>query len=189
MSTALVVVGVVVLLLLVVVGMYNGLVRRRVECDNGWSQIDVQCKRRYDLIPNLVEIVKGYAAHEKTTLSAVIEARNQAARVPPGAEHAAARATAEGAFTAAIGRLFAVAEAYPDLKANQNFGALQEEVASTENRIGFARQHFNDVVAQYEQSRMTFPTNFVAGMFGFAKRDFFQLDEAAARQAPQVKLT
>ncbi len=171
------------------IGMYNGLVRRRVDCDNGWSQIDVQLKRRYDLIPNLVETVKGYAGHEKGTLEAVISARTRAVGVTSDAAHAAGKAAAENALTQALGRLIAVAEAYPDLKANANFAQLQEELTSTENKIGFARQHYNDCVARYEQSRQTLPTALVAGAFNFEKREYFKVEEEAAREAPKVKFT
>ena len=171
------------------VGMYNGLVRRRVDCDNGWSQIDVQLKRRYDLIPNLVETVKGYAAHERGTLDAVISARTRAVAVTSDAAHAQEKAQAENALGQALGRLIAVAEAYPDLKANANFRQLSEELTSTENKIGFSRQHFNDCVATYEGARQTFPTNVVAGVFNFQKRDYFKVDDEAVREAPQVKFT
>ncbi|MEO1584265.1 MAG: LemA family protein [Planctomycetota bacterium] len=179
--------AVVVLLVVIVIAMYNKLVRLRVECDNGWSQIDVQLKRRYDLIPNLVETVKGYASHEKETLDAVISARAKAVQVHDASDQgAAAMGQAEGELTQALGRLMAVAEDYPDLKANQNFLSLQEELTSTENKIGFARQHFNDVVARYETSRQSVPTNIIAGMFSFEKREYFELEEEAAKQAPQV---
>src|SRR5262245_18180853 len=171
------------------VGMYNGLVRRRIDCDNGWSQIDVQLKRRYDLIPNLVETVKGYAAHEKGTLEAVIAARTRAIGVTSDAAHAGEKAAAEGLLTQALGRLIAVAEAYPTLKADVNFSKLQEELSSTENKVGFARQHFNDVVARYEESRQTFPSSILAGVFNFERRDYFKVEQAAAREAPQVKFT
>jgi LemA protein len=183
------IVGLAIGLLLVIIfaGMYNGLVRRRVEVDNSFSQIDVQLKRRYDLIPNLVETVKGYAAHERGTLEDVIAARNRAAAVPAGA--VAERAVAEGALTQALGRVFALAEAYPDLKANANFAALQEELASTENKIGFARQFYNDCVGRYEEKRQSFPTNIVAGAFNFEKREYFKVEEAAAREAPKVSFS
>ncbi len=181
------VVGVVVVLLLfMAVGIYNGLVGKKVETENAWSQIDVQLKRRHDLIPNLVETVKGYATHEKETLERVIAARNSAM----GARGPAEQATAENALTGTLRSLFAVAEAYPDLKANQNFMALQEELTATENRIGFARQHYNDVVGQYNTTLMRFPANIVGSLFGFRQVEFFQLDAAevaAVRQAPQVK--
>jgi LemA protein len=179
--------AVVVLLVIIIIAMYNKLVRLRVDCDNGWSQIDVQLKRRYDLIPNLVETVKGYASHEKETLDAVISARAKAVQVHDASNTgAAAQGKAEGELTQALGRLMAVAEAYPDLKANQNFGQLQEELTSTENKIGFARQHYNDVVARYETSRQSVPTNIIAGMFNFQKREYFEIEEPAAREAPKV---
>ena len=184
MIVALVAAGVVVLLVLI--ALYNGLVGKKVETENAWSQIDVQLKRRHDLIPNLVETVKGYATHEKETLERVIQARNQAVGARGVAEHAAA----ENALTGVLKSLFAVAEAYPDLKANQSFLALQEELRATENRIGFARQHYNDVVSQFNSSLQTFPTNVVGGMFGFHPAEFFKLDAAeaaAVQKAPQVK--
>jgi LemA protein len=165
---------------------YNGLVGRKVETENAWSQIDVQLKRRHDLIPNLVETVKGYATHEKETLERVIQARNQAV----GATGVGQHAQAENMLTGALRSLFAVAEAYPDLKANQNFRALQEELTTTENRIGFARQHYNDVVSQYNTALMRFPTNLLGNMVGFRQVEFFQLDAgeaAAVRKAPEVK--
>ncbi len=171
------------------IAIYNGLVRRRVDCDNGWSQIDVQLKRRYDLIPNLVETVKGYAAHESGTLEAVIAARNAAVNVSSDAMHAAEKAGAENMLTQALGKLFALSEAYPDLKANQNFAQLQEELASTENKLGFARQHFNDTVARYESQRQTFPPNIIAGMFNFDEREYFELEDGAAREAPKVSFS
>jgi LemA protein len=189
----LVVLGVLLLLIVVpllwLIGAYNGLVRRRVDCDNGWSQIDVQLKRRYDLIPNLVETVKGYAAHERGTLEEVVAARAKAIAVTSDAAHAGEKSAAEGMLTQALGRLIAVAEAYPTLKADQNFARLQEELTSTENKVGFARQHFNDVVASYEQSRQSFPTNLIAGAFRFEKRDYFQVEQAAVREAPKVQFT
>src|SRR5262245_15071088 len=190
--TGLVFLGLLVLVAILVFGviaLYNGLVRRRIDCDNAWSQIDVQLKRRYDLIPNLVETVKGYAAHEKGTLEGVVSARARAIAVTSDAEHAGEKAAAETVLTQALGRLIAIAEAYPTLKADANFARLQEELASTENKVGFARQHFNDVVARYEESRQVFPTNVIAGMFNFSPRDYFKIDEAAAREAPQVKFT
>jgi LemA protein len=165
---------------------YNGLVGKRVEKENAWSQIDVQLRRRYDLIPNLVETVKGYASHERETFERVTQARNIAA----AAQGVADQARAENALTGALKTLFAVAEAYPDLKANQNFLQLQEELTATENRIGFARQHYNDVVAQYNAARQSVPTNFVANTFGFQPAEFFELEEAEAatvREAPAVR--
>ncbi|MFN0134349.1 MAG: LemA family protein [Phycisphaerales bacterium] len=182
--------GVIVLAflaLLIMVGLYNGLVRKRVDSDNAFAQVDVQLKRRYDLIPNLVETVKGYASHEKGTLEAVISARNKAVQVQGSS--VGERAEAEGVVTQALGRLFALAEAYPDLKANTNFSSLQEELASTENKIGFARQHYNDCVGRYEESRQTFPSNIVAGAFNFGPREYFKVEESAVREAPKVSFS
>ncbi len=188
MIPLLVVAGLVVLVLLWGVAIFNRLVRLRVNCDNGWSQIDVQLKRRYDLIPNLVETVKGYAGHEKGTLESVVNARAKAMSVGASAG-AAAHAEAEGLLGAALGKLIALAEAYPDLKANQNFKALQEELATTENKIGFARQHYNDCVGQYSTAIQQFPSNIVAGMFSFKPREYFELNEAAQREAPKVSFS
>jgi len=186
-TVVLIVVGVVVLLLLfIVVGIFNGLVSKRVETQNAWSQIDVQLKRRYDLIPNLVETVKGYASHEKETFERVTQARNQAFSARGPNEVAAA----ENVLSGALKSLFAVAEAYPELKANQNFLGLQEELTSTENKVGFARQHYNDSVSQYNTALMSFPGNIVGGMFAFKPAEFFELDAAQAaaiREAPKVK--
>ena len=177
---------VVVLLVLAAIALYNGLVNKKVETENAWSQIDVQLKRRHDLIPNIVETVKGYATHEKDTLEKVVQARNFAANARGVAE----QAQAENALSGTLKTLFAVSEAYPDLKANQNFLKLQEELTATENRIGFARQHYNDAAGQYNAALMRFPGNLVGGLFGFRQVEFFQLDAAeaaAVRQAPQVK--
>jgi len=181
------VLAVVGLVIIWIVITYNGLVRRRVDCDNAFSQIDVQLKRRWDLIPNLIETVKGYATHEKATLDAVISARAKAMSCAAGS--VAERAQAESFLGGALGRLMAVAEAYPDLKANQNFLGLQEELTSTENKIGFARQHFNDTVGKYEASRQQFPTVVIAGAFNFNKRDYFELTEQEAREAPKVSFS
>lgn len=167
---------------LVFVGVYNGLVGKRVSADSAWSQIEVQLKRRYDLIPNLVEIVKGYAAHEKQTLEAVIKARNAAISTSPGA--VGDKAQAETALTGALRQVFALAESYPDLKANQNFSQLQEEIASTENRISFSRQHYNDSVAVYNAAREQIPGNLVVGFGNFPAKQFFEL-EASQKQAVQ----
>ncbi len=168
------------------ISVYNTLVRKRIDCDEGWAQIDVQLTRRYDLIPNLVETVKGYASHESETLEAVIAARTQAVAVPSDAQHAAQKAGAENMLTQALGRLFAVAEAYPDLKANENFLQLQGELVSTEDKIGYARQNYNDKVATYEQARQVFPASVIAGAFNFEKRDYFELEDPAKREAPKV---
>lgn len=167
------------------IAIYNGLIRKRVDCDNGWAQIDVQLKRRHDLIPNIVETVKGYAGHERETLEAVISARNKAVSVGSGGS-VAAHADAENVLTQAVGRLFALAEAYPQLKADANFRQLQEELTSTENKIGFARQHYNDCVGSHEAGRSTFPANIVAGLFGFKAREYFRTEGDAERTAPRV---
>src|SRR3989441_10197777 len=175
---------VVVLLIAWALMTYNKLVRQRNQVDAAWAQIDEQLKRRYDLIPNLVETVKGYAGHEKETLERVIQARNMAI----GAKTVGEQAQAENILSGALKSLFAVAEAYPDLKANQNFLGLQEELTSTENRIGFARQHYNDVVGQYNSALQRFPSNIIGGMFSFKPAEFFKLDvaeAAAVRKAPQ----
>jgi LemA protein len=179
-----------VLLLLVVGGavavLYNALVSQRVQTESAWSQINVQLQRCHDLIPNLVETVKGYAGHEKDTLERLVQARTAAlaARTPAEQVHA------ENQLTGALGRLFAVAEAYPDLKANQNFLALQGELAGTENQISSARQSYNDAVSRYNSALQRFPSNVVGNVFGIRPVEFFQLDPgqaAAVRQVPQVK--
>lgn len=179
-----IVLGILVLLVLLLIGVYNSLVSKRVGCQEAWSQIDVQLKRRHDLIPNLVETVKGYASHEKETLERVISARNQAAAPAANLQE---RAAAENVLSGALRQLFAVTEAYPNLKANENFLSLQEELTSTENRIGFARQHYNSCVSIYNTARQVFPNSLIANTFGFAPQEFFQLEEPAERQAPQVK--
>lgn len=181
--------GFVVLIVVVVavawvLGMYNGLVGARNEVKNSWSQIDVQLKRRHDLIPNLVETVKGYMGHERGTLEAVTKARQQAVDVTGGVED---RAKAENALSQTLRSLFAVAEAYPDLKANQNFLALQEELTSTENKISFARQYYNDAVLRLNNRIQMFPSSVIAGMFNFSQEKFFEVEAAAERQVPQVK--
>ena len=164
------------------IGIYNGLVRLRNQVKNAWSQIDVQLKRRHDLIPNLVETVKGYASHESGTLQAVIEARSKAV----SADGVADQSKAEGELSSALGRLMVVVEQYPDLKANQNFLGLQEELTSTENRIGFSRQHYNDEVMIYNTKTEVFPASVVAGMFNFEQADFFELETEAEREVPKV---
>ena len=169
------------------IGLYNGFVQKRNDCDREWSQIEVQLKRRHDLIPNLVETVKGYASHEKDTLEQVISARNKAASSTGSG--VAAQAQAEGALSGALRQLFAVAEAYPDLKANQNFLALQTELSATENFIAGARQGYNDVVATYNSAIQAIPGNIVAGFGGFTKKEFFALsaeEKAIAETAPKV---
>ena len=173
---ALIVVGVVVVLLvLIFIVIYNSLVRLRNRIDNAWSQIDVQLKRRYDLIPNLVESVKGYAAHEKGTFEAVTQARAAALNAQGPAE----QAQAENMLSGALKSMFAVAEAYPDLKANQNFLNLQEELTSTEDRIAYSRQFYNDSVLSYNNKIQTLPSSMIAGMFNFEKREYFEGDPEA----------
>jgi len=173
----------IVILVLAVAGMYNGLVRSRNETKNAWAQIDVQLKRRHDLIPNLVETVKGYAKHEQGTLQGVIAARAAAV----GAGTVDAKIAAEGQLSQALSRLMVVTEQYPDLKANTNFLGLQEELTSTENKIAFARQAYNDAAMTYNTKTETFPSNMVAGNFGFKPEPLFQVTDEKERQAPQVK--
>jgi len=178
----LIVVVIIVLLVVYVISAYNGLVRSRNGVDNAWAQIDVQLKRRIDLIPNLIETVKGYAAHERQTLEAVIEARNQA--MTAGGSPAS-QAAADNQLTGALRQLFALSEAYPDLKANQNFLALQEELTATEGRIGYARQFYNDSVLKYNNKLQTFPTVLIAKIGTFLQREYFEADEAD-RSVPKV---
>lgn len=173
----------VIVVVVFVISVYNGLVRIRNEVKNAWSQIDVQLKRRHDLIPNLVETVKGYATHEQETLENVTKARSQAV----GAQGVESQAQAENMLTSALGRLMVVVEKYPDLKANQNFMNLQEELTATENRIGFARQHYNDSVMGYNTRVQSFPANIVAGMFSFVAEAFFEIQAPEAREAPKVQ--
>ncbi len=183
----LIIVGAIIVVGLIwVISVYNGLVGLRVQAQNAWAQIDVQLKRRYDLIPNLVETVKGYASHERETLERVIQARNMAV----SAHGVAEQAQAENMLTGALKSLFAVTEAYPDLKANQNFLGLQEELTETEDRIVVARQYYNEVIAQYNSSQQQFPSNAIARRFGFKPGEFFELDsaeQAAVRTAPAVR--
>jgi LemA protein len=176
------------------ISVYNGLVRARNAYKNAFAQIDVQLKRRHDLIPNLVETAKGYIKHERETLEAVIAARSgavnaqSAAAANPGDPAAMQQlAGAENMLTQTLGRLFALSEAYPDLKANQNMMQLSEELTSTENKVAFARQHFNDSVMSYNNRRETFPANLVAGMFGFQPAALFEIEDPGQREAPQVK--
>ena len=179
--------GVIILLLFVFIAIYNGLVGLRNQVRNAWSQIDVQLKRRYDLIPNLVETVKGYMKHERETLEAVTKARNLAQA--GAATGAAERGKLEGELSSALARLLAVAEAYPDLKANQNFLSLQEELTSTENKISFSRQFYNDAVLRYNNQTQMFPSNLVAGMAGFKSEQFFEVTVAEERAAPKVSFS
>jgi len=177
-----VLVGMVVIIGLWLMGVYNGLVALRQKVRNAWAQIDVQLQRRHDLIPNLVNTVKGYASHEKGTLEAVINARAKATSVTLPAD----KIKAEGELSSALARLLAVSEAYPDLKANQNFLALQEELGSTENRISFSRQAYNDAVTQINTRIQTFPAVMVAGMLGFKEEPFFEAPPEE-RKAPKVE--
>jgi LemA protein len=181
-TATLIIIGVIALLVIIGVVFYNRLVQLRNRVEAGWSQIDVQLKRRYDLIPNLVETVKGYAAHERQTLEAVVAARQQAVSAT-GVEE---QAQAENMLTSALRQLFAVAEAYPDLKANQNFLALQEELTGTEGRIAYARQFYNDQVLQYDNAREQFPSSIFAGAFNFEEAEYFEVEEGASREPVRV---
>ena len=193
MGTLIVIGVVVVVIVLLVIGIYNKLVALRNRYKNAFSQIDVQLKRRYDLIPNLVEVAKGYMKHERETLEAVINARNvavnagqQAAANPGDPSAMKSLGSAEGQLTGALGRLFALSENYPDLKANQNMLSLQEELSSTENKVAFARQAYNDAVMAYNTSRETFPNVIFAGMFNFQEANLFEVEETQQREAPKV---
>jgi len=177
-----IVLGVVVLIGIYLIALYNGLVTKRNRVDNAWAQIEVQLKRRRDLIPNLVETVKGYAAHERGTFEAVTQARAAAA----GAQGPAATAEAEGFLTQALGKLFAVAEAYPDLKANENFLDLQNQLRDTEDKIAVSRQVYNDTVLTFNNAIQVFPAVLIAGPFGFTKREFYEVEDAADREVPEV---
>jgi len=180
-----VIVAVAALLALFLVTIYNALVRLRNQVRNAWSQIDVQLKRRHDLIPNLVETAKGYMKHERETFEEITKARSQAM----GAKTVAEASKAEGALGEAMSKFMLVVENYPDLKANQNFLALQEELTSTENKIAFSRQSYNDQVLFFNNKIQMFPSNIVAGTFSFGKRDFFEIEVAAEREVPKVSFT
>jgi LemA protein len=182
-----IIVAIVVILLLILWGTYNGLVRLRNQVKNAWAQIDVQLKRRYDLIPNLVETVKGYMQHERETLEAVTKARNVAQSASSAG--AGERSKLEGELSSALAKLLVVVERYPDLKANQNFLALQEELTSTENKISFSRQYYNDSVLNYNNKTQMFPSNIVAGLTGFKAGEFFEVVAAEERAAPKVSFT
>lgn len=195
MTALIVIVVLVVLIVGWVIMTYNRLVALRTQVANGWAQIDVQLKRRYDLIPNLVESVKGYMGHEQDTLRQVIEARNKAVSANPGNAPAtgatAATIAAETALTASLGKMFALAEAYPDLKANQSVQQLMEELSSTENKIGFARQFYNDTATNLNTAVQSFPGNLIAGKFGFQNAELWRVSEserAAVEVAPKVSL-
>jgi len=174
---------IVIVAVLVLLAMYNKLVRLRMQVKNAWSQIDIQLKRRYDLIPNLVETVKGYAAHERNTLEQVVQARQQAIDVRGVRE----QAQAENMLTGALRQLFALSESYPDLKANQNFLRLQEELTGTENKIGFARQYYNNTAENYNSAIQIFPAVLFAGMLGFEPVEFFELETPQDRNVPKVQ--
>jgi LemA protein len=178
-----VVVAALVLLGLVLIYLYNKLVRLRNRAENAWAQVDVQLRRRYDLVPNLVETVKGYASHERATFEEVTEARTRAQQAQTVAE----QAQAENMLTAALGKLFALAEAYPELRATENFQKLQAQLEDTESKIAIARQVYNDAVLTYDTALETVPTNVVAGIFRFQERQYFEVEEASVREAPQVR--
>lgn len=178
-----IVLGIVAILIIFVIAAYNSLVRLRNQVKNAWAQIDVQLKRRHDLIPNLIETVKGYMVHERETLTKITEARSNcmnASTIPQ-------KAQAEGVLSGLMGKLQIAVEAYPDLKANQNFLALQEELTSTENKISYSRQSYNDQVLNYNNKTQVFPSNIIAGMFGFSKGEFFEITDVAEKEVPKVK--
>lgn len=183
----LVILAIAVVFILIFAGIYNGLVGARNQVKNAWAQIDVQLKRRHDLIPNLVEAVKGYMQHERGTLESVTNARTTAIKAADSG--VAAQAKAEGELSQALGRLLAVAESYPDLKASQNFLALQEELTSTENKISFSRQFYNDSVLQFNNKTQMFPSNIVASMGGFKAGEFFEVTDTAEREVPKVSFS
>lgn len=185
MAGLLIVLAIIVAVVLFVIGIYNSLVGLRNQVKNAWSQIDVQLKRRHDLIPNLVETAKGYMKHERDTLDSVTQARSNAV----GAGSVGEKASAEGALSGALGRFMLVVENYPDLKANTNFLALQEELTSTENKIGFARQNYNDQVLFFNNKIQMFPSSIIAGMFNFKAGEFFELEDAAEREVPKVSFS
>jgi LemA protein len=182
-TTIWIILGAIVLAAVMLIGIYNSLVGLRNQVKNGWAQIDVQLKRRYDLIPNLIETVKGYMKHEQSTLENITKARAAAM----GAGSVGEKGRAEGVLTDAVNKFLVVAENYPDLKANQNFLSLQEELRSTENKIAFSRQSYNDQVMFYNNKLEMFPSNVIAGMFSFKPEEAFKLDSAAERQAPKVQ--
>ncbi len=182
MIPTIIAVVVVIFFVMFVVGIYNKIKRGEIAVKNAWSDVDVQLKRRHDLVPNLVNTVKGYASHERETLEAVVQARSQAV----AAKDIDEQVGAENMLTQSLGKLFALSENYPDLKANQNFMQLQEELTSTENKIGFARQHFNRNVSQYNESISVIPNNIIAGMFNFTEKKFFEIEDHTQREVPQV---
>lgn len=185
-TTLLIVLGIIAVLVIAVIAMYNGLVRLKNRVDEAWSDIDVQLKRRYDLIPNLVETVKGYAAHERETLEKVVQARNAAMQAQSGGD-AKKQAEAENALSATLKSIFALSESYPDLKANQNFLELQRELTDTEDKIQAARRFYNGNVRDFNTKLQVFPTNVIAGTLGFKAREFFEIGEAKERGNIEVK--
>ncbi len=182
MIPLIVVIVIIVVLAAIIIGMYNSLVQLRNQVDNAWSQIDVQLKRRHDLIPNLIETAKGYMHHERETFEAITNARSRAM----GANNVGDASKAEGALSGALSQFMLVVENYPDLKANQNFLSLQETLTSTENKIAFARQGYNDQVLFFNNKTQMFPSNIIAGMFSFIKREFFEIENEAERNVPKV---
>lgn len=187
MTTVYIIIGIVAIILIILASTYNALVRLRNRVKNAWAQIDVQLKRRHDLIPNLVSTAKGYMTHERGTFEAVTKARNLAQQaVGTGV---GAQSKAEAGLSGALSRLLLVVENYPDLKANQNFLALQEELTSTENKIGFSRQYYNDAVLRYNNKTEMFPSNMMAGMMGFKASEFFEVTAAEEREAPKVSFS
>ncbi len=196
MTSFLIFLGFIAAVIFWAIGIYNRLVNQRNRVKNAFAQIDVQLTRRYELIPNLVEVVKGYMKHERETLEAVINARNSASASldaakadPANAQMIKELGASEGALTSALGRMFALSEAYPDLKANQNMMQLQEELASTENKVAFSRQAFNDSVLQYNNSAENFPNNIIAGFFSFALASFLEIEAEEKREVPEVSFT
>ena len=183
MGGLIVVLVIIAVVVIFFVGIYNSLITLRNRADNSWAQVDVQLKRRYDLIPNLVETVKGYAAHEKETFQNVTEARSQAMNAQTVKE----QGDAENLLSGALKSLFAVAESYPDLKANQNFLMLQEELAGTEGKIAYARQFYNDTVMKFNTKQQVFPSNIVANMFHFQEKEYFEIEEPEAREPVKVE--
>tara|TARA_B100001179_G_scaffold231769_1_gene222590 strand:+ start:516 stop:1094 length:579 start_codon:yes stop_codon:yes gene_type:complete len=184
-----IILGIIVLIVIIAIGAYNGLITKRVRTEEAWADIDVQLKRRYDLIPNLVETVKGYADHERATLQEVLEARSKATQMnielgSTSAEQMNSFAAAESGLTGALSKLMAVAEAYPDLKANENFIELQKELSDTENKIQAARRFYNSTVQEYNTSIQTVPTNIIANSFNFESREFFELDVDSVEREP-----
>lgn len=185
MTTLIIVLALIVVFAFFIISIYNSLIKLRNQVKNAWAQIDVQLKRRHDLIPNLIETVKGYMTHERETLENITKARSQAVQ----AEGVGDKAKAEGELTRALGKFNLVVENYPDLKANQNFLSLQEELTSTENKISFARQNYNDQVLSYNNKIQMFPSNVIAGMFAFKQEEFFEIEEPSERAVPKVDFT